>query len=181
MVEFIKSAASKKDYPHHENIEVCFIGRSNVGKSSLINALTKKKIAYSSKMPGRTKLINFFQWNDVVVVDLPGYGYNKLSKKESKEVTKMVCQYFTNREKIDMVLLLVDTKVGPTNDDIEMIEHLIEINKPFKIVLTKSDKAKQTHKAKTLNKITKMTNNFIMTSSSTNGNISELRKFIHNL
>lgn len=126
--------------------EIAFIGRSNVGKSSVINSLVGRKgLVKSSSVPGKTREINFFLVNDsVYFVDLPGYGFAKMSKKESEKLRKLIWWYFTSGEiKPEAVVLIVDAKVGVTDLDIEMIGVLEECDHNILILANKVDKLKK--------------------------------------
>ena len=114
--EFITSAVKQSQYPVDNRVEVAFVGRSNVGKSSIINALTnRRKLAKVSQTPGKTRLINFFLINnDFYLVDLPGYGYAKVSKKEKESWGKVIETYLNGREELKRVILLVDSRHKPT-------------------------------------------------------------------
>lgn len=145
---FIKSSSTTIDCPKNDTPEFAFIGRSNVGKSSLINMLTKnKKLAKISGNPGKTLLINHFLINNNwYLVDLPGYGYAKISKKEKKKIEKIIVDYFTNRNKITRTFLLIDIRLDPQKIDIEFMNWLNINNINFKIIFTKEDKLKVTQK-----------------------------------
>ncbi|ENZ03313.1 ribosome biogenesis GTP-binding protein YsxC [Clostridium thermobutyricum] len=140
--EFITSAVRKPQYPTDERVEIAFVGRSNVGKSSIINALTnRKKLAKVSQTPGKTKLINFFLINnDFYLVDLPGYGYAKVSKAEKESWGKTIEDYLAGREELKRVVLLVDSRHKPTADDILMHEWILHYGYDVIVVATKSDK-----------------------------------------
>tara|TARA_B100000029_G_scaffold473783_1_gene515479 strand:- start:525 stop:1142 length:618 start_codon:yes stop_codon:yes gene_type:complete len=139
--EYIGSYLNYKKIPKHLKPEVCFIGRSNVGKSSLINKLTKKNIAKTSKTPGRTQALNLFSVSDkIYLMDLPGYGYAKLSRKIKVELFKLINEYVLKRENLKHIFLLVDGKVGLKKTDIETINFFIEKILSFSVVLTKIDK-----------------------------------------
>ncbi|EHI98887.1 GTP-binding protein engB [Clostridium sp. DL-VIII] len=140
--EFITSAVKKNQYPVDNRVEVAFVGRSNVGKSSLINSLTnRKKLAKVSQTPGKTRLVNFFLINDdFYLVDLPGYGYAKVSKQEKDSWGKTVEMYLSGREQLKRVVLLVDSRHKPTNDDIIMHEWIKHFGYDVIVVATKSDK-----------------------------------------
>ena len=145
---FIKSSSESVNCPDNNIPEFAFIGRSNVGKSSLINMLTQnKKLAKISGNPGKTLLINhFFINNNWYLVDLPGYGYAKISKKEKKKIENIILDYFTNRNKITMTFLLIDLRLEPQQIDIEFMSWLNKKNIKFKIIFTKEDKLKITQK-----------------------------------
>ena len=141
-VDLLISAVSKKQYPEHDKPEVAMCGRSNVGKSSFINTiLDRKNYARVSSKPGKTRTLNFFDVDDqVVLVDVPGYGYAKLSKPEKEKLYDMIVEYFTNSENLGFVLHLIDSRHKPSQDDIEMNEFLNYYEIPFVIVMTKIDK-----------------------------------------
>lgn len=140
--DFITSAVKKNQYPIDNRVEIAFVGRSNVGKSSLINSLTnRKKLAKVSQTPGKTRLVNFFLINDdFYLVDLPGYGYAKVSKEEKDSWGKTVEMYLSGREQLKRVVLLVDSRHKPTNDDIMMHEWIKHFGYDVIVVATKSDK-----------------------------------------
>ena len=178
MITFIKSATKVDEYPPNSNIEICFVGRSNVGKSSLINAVSNQKIAFSSKAPGRTRLINFFNYNNNILVDLPGYGFSKMSKTMQVQLGKMMEEYFNFKRETLVVFLLIDSKIGPTKDDIKMLDYLNFNNIKFFIVLTKVDKVNQSQKHTSKEKIEKWTKDFLFVSSKNNTNINKLKNII---
>ena len=137
---FKGSFNSFSEVPNEHLPECCFIGRSNVGKSSIINAVTKsKKLAKTSKTPGRTQNINSFLINDKInIIDLPGYGYAKVSKmKREKNYTNLIENYLINRENLKQVFVLIDCKVGIKDSDIDILDIISENNKQFSIILTK--------------------------------------------
>ena len=147
--KFLGSFSSYKDIPYSSiNKECCFIGRSNVGKSSLLNAVTKtKKLAKTSKTPGRTQSINVFEINDKInIIDLPGYGFAKVSKVIKEKLLILIEDYIEHREKLNHVFLLIDSKVGIKNSDIDMLDFLNNCSKEFSIVLTKIDKISLNHR-----------------------------------
>lgn len=140
--EFIISAVQRDQYPIDDKVEIAFVGRSNVGKSSLINALTNRKhLAKTSQTPGKTRLINFFLINnDFYLVDLPGYGYAKVSKKEQESWGKTIERYIVDRDQLKRVVLLVDARHKPTGDDKIMLDWIKHYGYDVVIVATKSDK-----------------------------------------
>jgi GTP-binding protein len=144
--EFVKSAPGLKYCPEPMLPEYAFIGRSNVGKSSLINMIVERKsLAKTSGKPGKTRLINFFlinnEWN---LVDLPGYGYAAVSKKERKSWEAMIKGYLQKRKTLMAVFMLVDSRIPPQQSDIEYINWMGGMQIPFNVVFTKTDKLNAT-------------------------------------
>jgi len=150
--EFISSNTSVARCPQEAIPEYAFIGRSNVGKSSLINMLVeRKKLAKTSSTPGKTRLINHFKINNSwFLADLPGYGYAKVSKKERDSFGRMIEQYATRRANLVCFLVLIDARIPPQQIDLDFMEWLGDSNLPFVIVLTKVDKINQVGKSKNL-------------------------------
>jgi len=142
--KFIKSATQLPDCPSAEFPEFAFIGRSNVGKSSLINLLTNKNdLARVSKTPGRTREINFFKINDQwALVDLPGYGYAKVSQSMRDQFNEFVSDYILHRENLCGTFVLVDSRHSPQKLDLQFVAWLIECEIPFALIFTKTDKIK---------------------------------------
>lgn len=140
--KFLMSNTRVEDCPTPNKPEYAFIGRSNVGKSSLINMLTSQKnLAKTSASPGKTQLINHFVINDDwYLVDLPGYGYAKVSKSSRETWRKMINYYFQKRENLTCVFVLIDSRHEPLKQDLEFINHLGTLGLPFVIVFTKLDK-----------------------------------------
>ena len=139
--EFITSAAKKEQFikPDKPMIAVC--GKSNVGKSSFINMMAnKKKLAKTSSEPGRTRLVNYFNFGEFILADLPGYGFARVSKIEKEKWAKTLDAFFKDKEKISHVFMLVDARHDPTADDMQMLEYLHYHILPFTVVLTKADK-----------------------------------------
>ena len=141
---FVKSAVQLSDYPQSDLPEFAFIGRSNVGKSSLINLLTNKDgLARVSKTPGRTREINFFKINgNWGLVDLPGYGYAKLSKSQRDQFNEFVSEYLVERQNLCGTFVLIDSRHSPQKIDLAFVSWLIEAELPFAIIFTKTDKSK---------------------------------------
>ena len=152
-VRFLKS--TEKGFPPPDLPEVVFVGRSNVGKSSLINMITGRNIARVSKEPGRTRMINYFLLDDrVYLVDVPGYGFAKVPRREQERWRRMMENYFKEREEnIRMVFLLIDSVVGVQPLDEKMIEWLEFLGIPYTVVLTKTDKASQKEISRTLKQV----------------------------
>lgn len=142
--KFKKSAINFDGCPAPDLPEFAFIGRSNVGKSSLINLLTNKEgLARVSKTPGRTREINFFSINDSWnLVDLPGYGYAKVSKSQRDQFNEFVSDYLINRETLTGIFVLIDSRHPPQKIDLEFLAWLIEAQLPFALIFTKTDKSK---------------------------------------
>ena len=143
--EFVISAGKKAQYPGDGRPEIAFVGRSNVGKSTLINTLTnRRKLVKVSSTPGKTRLINFFLINDnMYFVDLPGYGYAKVSKKEKENWGYIMEQYLVERDQLKKIVLLVDSRHKPTGDDINMYNWIKHYNYEVLVVGTKLDKLKR--------------------------------------
>ncbi|BAP39539.1 ribosome biogenesis GTP-binding protein YihA/YsxC [Metamycoplasma canadense] len=147
MWKFIKSSTSQENWFDSFENEIIFWGRSNVGKSSLINALSKTKLAKTSSTPGRTRLINYFETdNKRIIVDLPGYGYAAMSKKNQQKINGIIDHYFRFCKTNKTVCFLIDAKVGFSAIDLEMIEYIDSLNINFDIIITKIDKANQSQK-----------------------------------
>ncbi len=131
--------------------EIAFSGRSNVGKSSLINKLlNRKSLARTSATPGKTATINFYKLSTMRLVDLPGYGYAKLSASEKQRFSQTIEHYFDDDRDLRLVLQLIDMRHPPTANDFQMLNYLVECEIPFVIVLTKSDKLNKTEREKRL-------------------------------
>ena len=132
-------------------VEIAFAGRSNVGKSSLINKIfNRKTLARVSAVPGKTATINFFRLENVRFADLPGYGYAKVSQGEKKRWADLIETYFNSDRRIGLVFQLIDMRHAPTKDDLMMIDFLIENELPFVVVLTKKDKLSAKQQAERL-------------------------------
>lgn len=142
--EFVRGVARIGDLPSETLPEIAFVGRSNVGKSSLINALLNRKdLARTSNTPGRTQQLNFFNLSDkIMIVDLPGYGYAKASKKDIKKWNQLIESYLQIRVSLRRVFILVDSRHGLKDSDREMMSLLDEAAVPYQVVLTKIDKTK---------------------------------------
>jgi GTP-binding protein len=140
--EFIKSAVWPPQYPPATMPEIAFVGRSNVGKSSLMNTLVgRKKLAKTSNTPGRTQLINFFTVNkSISFVDLPGYGFAKVSRSVKKDWGDMIEAYLRERQSLAMVIFILDIRRDPSEDDLSLRDWLKYYRIPFTAVLTKTDK-----------------------------------------
>jgi len=147
---FVCSALLPKDFPQDKRPEFAFVGRSNVGKSSLLNTLLhRKELARTSGKPGKTQTINFFDVDgECYFVDLPGYGYARVSKAVKEEWGRRMTDYLRDREALRMVALLVDARHEPSDSDLNMLEILEQSEKPTLIVATKFDKVKRSLRQK---------------------------------
>ncbi len=154
-VALMLSAVSKRQYPNTDLPEIAFAGRSNVGKSSLINKLlNRKKLARVSAQPGKTATINFYDIDKTLIfVDLPGYGFAKVSKQEKEKWGRMIEEYLNEREQLIQVVLLVDMRHKPTNDDIMMFNWIVESGFEPVVIATKKDKVKPSQREDALNLI----------------------------
>lgn len=143
-VELTISAVQEDQYPTDQQPEIALVGRSNVGKSSLTNVLiNRKNFAHTSSQPGKTQTLNFYHVEEALYfVDVPGYGYAKVSKKQREKFGKMIEHYLTNRDQLKGVIELVDGRHVPTDDDIAMYQWLTYYQVPTLVVATKVDKLK---------------------------------------
>ena len=189
--KFIGSFQSYKDIKKIKNInDCCFIGRSNVGKSSMINAVTKSKnLAKTSKTPGRTQSINIFMINENInIVDLPGYGYAKVSKVMRDNLGILIEEYIVNQLNLIHAYVLIDAKVGVKNSDIDMFDLISEAERNFSIIFTKIDKCSKSYLSNLENSMQslmksykKYFNNFFFTSTKKNEGIINIQKDIYTL
>ena len=186
-VNFMLSAVSLDTLPLARLPEICFAGRSNVGKSSLINALTNRKgLARASNTPGRTRELNYFNIDErLFVVDLPGYGYAKASKSDIAKWTKLTREFLFGRASLRRVFLLIDSRHGTKESDIELMNMLDETAVTYQIVLTKIDKIKKNEIDKVHIKTSALIAkrpaaypNIILTSSEKKSGLDELRSTI---
>ena len=169
--EFVKSAFNREHWILDQRPEIAFLGRSNVGKSSLINSLLQRKgLARTSNTPGRTQSINYFLINDdFYFVDLPGYGYAKVSKAMRSDWGKMAEEYLSDREQLALCIQLIDARHEPTRLDLQLNEWLNFHEKPHIVVATKADKLPKTQLAKQIKAIRlALTESHVETYSSEN-------------
>lgn len=155
--ELVISAVSEKQYPKTNLPEIALAGRSNVGKSSFINKIIgRKNLVRTSSKPGKTRTLNFYLINEAFYfVDVPGYGYAKVSKKEREKWGRMMEEYFETREQLELVVLIVDIRHDPTNDDLQMYEYIQYLNIPLLVIATKLDKVPKTKRQRHLNQLKK--------------------------
>ena len=154
-VKYLVSAPNSSSWPDEELPEFVFIGKSNVGKSTLINSLCNNStICKVSATPGRTRLLNFFDVNkELRLVDAPGYGYAYLDKNNDLLFAKMMREYLFKRKNLKGCCLLLDSRLKPSEDDAVMFNMIIDANLPFIIIATKCDKLNQSRKSKVINNI----------------------------
>ncbi|MCF1684874.1 ribosome biogenesis GTP-binding protein YihA/YsxC [Tetragenococcus halophilus] len=183
--EIVISAVSKKQYPKSALAEIALAGRSNVGKSSFINTLIdRKKLARTSSKPGRTQTINFYLIeNKFHFVDLPGYGYAKVSKQERAKWGEMIDEYFANRKQLQAVVSLIDMRHDPSEGDIQMYDFLKYYNFPVIVVATKADKVAKNKREQQISRIKEIldfdeNDNFVVFSTVTKEGKEEAWKAI---
>lgn len=184
---YLISAERVDQSPDHSLSEICFIGRSNVGKSSLINSLTNHpRLAKTSGTPGKTRLLNFFIINDGewCLVDLPGYGYAKVSQEQRDKWDKTMMKYMVERKNLQLIVMLVDSRHDPLEKDLDMIFWLAENQLPFILVLTKADKLSKSSQKQSQNKFMKalvemnIETEIVLTSASTKDGMENLRNIV---
>lgn len=185
--EFYASYGKFSQIPPCEGIEIAFAGRSNVGKSTLINKLfNRKNLARVSSVPGKTATINFYKLENIFFADLPGYGYAKVSKSEKQRWSELIEGYLNSDRDFYLVFLLIDMRHAPSADDLQMIDYLIETERPFVIVLTKADKLKKSERISRMEKFVEEIPHFdeihtVPFSSQTFEGVEELRKIIDDI
>lgn len=185
-IKFLESYGTENQLPISNLPEIAFVGKSNVGKSSLLNKLcNNKNLAKVSSTPGKTTTINFFNATNSILVDLPGYGFAKRSKDEKLRWSKLIEGYFNQDRNFALIVLLLDIRHLPTNLDQDMFNYMHELSLPFMIVLTKADKMSKQQQGNSKIKILKQLNAderipIIITSSEKNIGLSDLKKHIEN-
>lgn len=181
--EFDRSFGISSQLPISDKPEITFAGRSNVGKSSLLNKLfNRKNLARVSSVPGKTVTINFYNVDGQRFVDLPGYGYAKISKQERDRFGELMEGYFQSGRKINLVIQLIDMRHKPSADDYGMISFMEQMNLPFIVVLTKADKLKKKEYERRVNSISEELNNpeypVIPFSAVTGQGVEEIKSLI---
>ena len=182
-VNFIKSCPNRKEKPQDLKPEVLIVGKSNVGKSSLINALcSKKRLAFTSSKPGHTRLLNYYDVdNKLYLVDAPGYGYAKGGLDLDRLFASMMESYFANNKELKLVLVLLDARRDISQDDQEIIDFVKESGYPYFVVITKIDKVNQKEKAALNKRLKEQSFNgecVFYTSSLSNDGLNLLKKGI---
>ena len=183
MAKFVKSAISVDNIAINDStVEFCFIGRSNVGKSTLINALANATISRTSKQPGRTQLINVFDFDDYRIVDLPGYGYAQVSKSKKFEIDQILNDYINNRSNLFAIFQICDIQTI-TKQDLEVYRNLIKKFKNVYIILNKADKVNKSYFDNNKIKIAKLfpikVDHLIPISASKKINISYIKRLMN--
>ena len=182
-IKYETSAFSKKNILKTDKKQIVLVGKSNVGKSSLINSIAnQKRLAKVGQTPGKTKSLNYYNVNnEYYIVDLPGYGYSTMTKQEKLKTSEMINEYVHNNPNIAHIFFLVDIRHKPTNDDRIMYDWLIEQNIPFTIIATKADKIAKTKIDEYLLQITKTLfskENIIAFSSESKLNLDKIETLI---
>lgn len=185
--DFIASYGISSQLPESDRVEFVFSGRSNVGKSSLINRLcSRKNLARVSSTPGKTATINFYSVDDLYFVDLPGYGYAKVSNADRDRWDKLINSYFEENRNNELLIQLLDCRHDPSADDVQMLQFLHYHHIPFVIVLTKADKLKKSQIAETQSRFEKIglqygSQKVFLTSSEKGTGMEELKQYLESV
>ena len=185
--DFIASYGISSQLPESDRVEFVFSGRSNVGKSSLINRLcSRKNLARVSSTPGKTATINFYSVDDLYFVDLPGYGYAKVSNADRDRWDKLINSYFEENRNNELLIQLLDCRHDPSADDVQMLQFLHYHRIPFVIVLTKADKLKKSQIAETQSMFEKIGLQYgsravFLTSSEKGTGMEELKQYLESV
>ena len=185
--DFIASSGISSQLPESDRVEFVFSGRSNLGKSSLINRLcSRKNLARVSSTPGKTATINFYSVDDLYFVDLPGYGYAKVSNADRDRWDKLINSYFEKDRNNELLIQLLDCRHDPSADDVQMLQFLHYHRIPFVIVLTKADKLKKSQIAETQSRFEKIglqygSQKVFLTSSEKGTGMEELKQYLESV
>ena len=185
--DFIASYGISSQLPESDRVEFVFSGRSNVGKSSLINRLcSRKNLARVSSTPGKTATINFYSVDDLYFVDLPGYGYAKVSNADRDRWDKLINSYFEENRNNELLIQLLDCRHDPSADDVQMLQFLHYHRIPFVIVLSKADKLKKSQIAETQSRFEKIglqygSQKVFLTSSEKGTGMEELKQYLESV
>ena len=185
--DFIASYGISSQLPESDRVEFVFSGRSNVGKSSLINRLcNRKNLARVSSTPGKTATINFYSVDDLYFVDLPGYGYAKVSNADRDRWDKLINSYFEENRNNELLIQLLDCRHDPSADDVQMLQFLHYHRIPFVIVLTKADKLIKSQIAETQSRFEKIglqygSQKVFLTSSEKGTGMEELKQYLESV
>ena len=185
--DFIASYGISSQLPESDRVEFVFSGRSNVGKSSLINRrCSRKNLARVSSTPGKTATINFYSVDDLYFVDLPGYGYAKVSNADRDRWDKLINSYFEENRNNELLIQLLDCRHDPSADDVQMLQFLHYHRIPFVIVLTKADKLKKSQIAETQSRFEKIglqygSQKVFLTSSEKGTGMEELKQYLESV
>ena len=179
MISFLKSTNNKKDFPTDKN-EVVFVGRSNAGKSTLINSLYKKGLAYTGKTPGKTRMINFFDNEEYYVVDVPGYGFANRNMDEQILFGEMMEDYFS-RKQVKLCVVICDSRIGLTEDDKDMLDFLNDKKIKYIITANKIDKLSNNQLNNNKTKFFKEYNNIFYISAEKRTNLDSVKEYIEKI
>jgi len=178
--EFVSSAFKLGECPHWSRVEVAIAGRSNVGKSSLLNALCARiDLARTSKTPGRTRCLNFFAVGDrFALVDLPGYGYAKMPRAEARAIARLMNDFLARRENLAALVLLIDSRRGPEAEEMALARIIEQRNIELVVVATKTDKLRNSERRTAISRVQMLAAQPIMCSAENGAGIEDLRRRI---
>jgi GTP-binding protein len=175
---FVTSASSLAGCPRWETPEIAFTGRSNAGKSSLINALTAAKgLARTSKTPGRTRLLNFFAVGELLaLVDLPGYGYARMPEAEATKVAAMTSEYLDRRGNLIALVMVIDARRAPEREEFALVDAMIQSGRGILIAGTKCDKLKRSERPAALRRLAGLSDHVVLCSALNNEGLDDIRR-----